>query len=185
MKNRLSLLLMLISMIVMVIGTAIAPHAPRTIHFLEARFVEGKGAVFLFEITGKFTQQEMKEAFALGNGVDPLSVHCVIQNEKSRIACTVKDVNRYNSVVVNIIGLGFWADVPKKEPCLGIAIRAFNDEVDLIGFFSNDFFDQEGISAEEFLKFIEEEASGADIKVNVSVINWCVIEPNRDWIVED
>ena len=120
MKKRTILFLSLISIFVMVAGTAMAPAGGRSISYAGARFVGGKGAVFLFDITGVFTQQDLKTAFAYGNGGDPLDVSCVLKEELSQIACTVKNVTRYSEVLINIIGQGFWATVP--EACRGFSV---------------------------------------------------------------
>ena len=54
MKKRTFLILTLISIIAMVAGTAMTSNAPRSIRFVGAQFIEGKGAVFHFETTGEF-----------------------------------------------------------------------------------------------------------------------------------
>ena len=119
MKKRTILIFTLISILAMVAGSAMTSNAPRSIRYLDSRFINGKGAVFLFETTGEFTKQDMKTAFAYGNGGDPLNAHCVVQADKSRIACTVSNVNKYDEVMLSILGQGFWASVPRPKECLG------------------------------------------------------------------
>lgn len=123
MKKRTILILTLISIVAMVAGTAMAPLTGRSIRFLGAQFTPGKGAVFLFEYTGKITKSELNAAFAYGNGGDPLKPHCVDKKDVSQIRCTVSNVNNYNEVMISIIGLGFWASVPAPVgPCIGFII---------------------------------------------------------------
>ena len=52
----------------MVAGTAMAPQTSRSIQFQEARFVSGKGVVFLFSTTGSFSNAELKTAVAYTGG---------------------------------------------------------------------------------------------------------------------
>ena len=127
MKKRTVLILTLISIVAMVAGTAMAPLTGRSIRFMGAQFTPGKGAVFLFEYTGKITKSELNAVFAYGNGGDPLNAHCVDKKELSQIRCTVSNVNQYNEVMLSIIGQGFWANVPERVgPCLGFIITDAN-----------------------------------------------------------
>ena len=173
MKKRTNLLLALLSIVIMLASTAMTSNAPRSIRFIGAQFIEGKGAVFHFETTGEFKQSDMKTAFAYGNGGDPLNVHCVVQSEKDRIACTVKDVHRYNNVLINITGLGFWADVPSKPACLGVAILAEGKEEAWIIPNGSEIFKEiqggwEPITLEQFLE-----------EINGTIVNDCVTDLGR------
>lgn len=139
MKKRAFLILALISIVVMLAGTAAAPMASRSISFLDARFVPGKGVVFLFETTGVFTKSDMNTAFAYADGKS-LDIDCHMK-DNSQIACTVALINQYagQSVVVGLIGQGFWATVPGTVTCYGFSyglyqmdsdiFRAYNDSL--------------------------------------------------------
>ena len=176
MKKRTFLILTLISIIAMVAGTAMTSNAPRSIRFVGAQFIEGKGAVFHFETTGEFKQSDMKTAFAYGNGGDPLNVHCVVQSEKDRVACTVKDVNRYSSVLINIIGQGFWADVPQRPACLGFSMQHTSGGDATFVSYSWQFgkaVDEQTtipITAEEFMVILEQHGW--------NILNKCVTDPS-------
>ena len=121
MKNKLFLLLSLISIMAMLVGTAANPLESRSISLAEVRFVQGKGVVFLFDITGKFTKSDLDTAYAYAGG-NSLDVHCVIKKGQDQIACTVHAINQYagQSVLIGLLGQGFWATVPYK--CLGFSV---------------------------------------------------------------
>ena len=127
MKKRTILIFTLISILAMVAGSAMTSNAPRSIRYLGAQFTPGKGAVFLFEYTGTFTKSDLNTAFAYGNGGDPLKAHCVDKKDVSQIRCNVSNVNKYNEVMISIIGQGFWASVPEPVgPCLGFIVTDAN-----------------------------------------------------------
>ena len=121
MKKNTVLVLALISILTMVAVTAMAPQTSRSIQFQEARFVSGKGVVFLFSTTGSFSNAELKTAVAYTGG-QSLNTHCVVKNGMHKIACTVKLINQYvgQDVVIYLLEQGFWSTVPEKiYPCIG------------------------------------------------------------------
>ena len=127
MKKRTILILTLISIVAMVAGTAMSNHGSNSIRFAGARFIGGKGAVFLFDYTGTISKSDLQAAFAYGNGGDPLKVHCVDKKEMMQIRCTVSGVNRYTDITLNIAGQsGGVLSVPKPKsasiPCLGFEV---------------------------------------------------------------
>lgn len=122
MKKRMVLILSLISIFLMVAGTAAVPLKSRSIHLTETRFIQGKGVVFLFATTGEFTKSDLDTAFAYSGG-QSLDVNCNIKNGMDQIACTVKLVNQYagQDIVVGLIGQGFWTTVPEKPECIPVS----------------------------------------------------------------
>lgn len=126
MKKRMFIILVLISIIAMVAGTAAAPLKSRSIKLASTQFIQGKGVVFLFDTTGKFTKSDLNTAFAYA-GENSLDVDCNIKEGKDQIVCTVALVNQYvgKSIVVGLIGQGFWTTVPARpaptaSTCYGI-----------------------------------------------------------------
>lgn len=115
MKKRMTIILTLISIIAMVAGTAAAPLESRSIKLVSTQFIQGKGVVFLFATTGKFTKSDLKTAFAYTGG-DSLSMDCKIKDGEDQIVCTAALVNQYvgKSIMVGLIGQGFWTTVPAK-----------------------------------------------------------------------
>lgn len=122
MKKRTILILTLISIFAMVVGTAMAPVAGRSLQYLGSIFIEGKGAVFSFAYTGDVRQKDVADAYALVRGAT-LDAHCVVKADIGEIRCTVKNVNKYDTVNLVLMGQGFYADVPKPQ-CFGFLMEA-------------------------------------------------------------
>ena len=122
MKKRTILILTLISIVAMVAGTAMAPAEGRSVRYLGARFVSGKGPVFLFEYTGNISKAELRSAHAIGSNGMALNAHCVDKKDVNQIVCTVAGSKKYSDVELYFMGQGFWASVPQEKvsgpPCL-------------------------------------------------------------------
>ncbi len=119
MKARTIRVLILISLLVFIVGTAAAPmNGGKTVKLLETRFIPGKGVVFIFEASG-LSKSDLNSAYANVGG-NALSTDCRFKDD-GNVACTVKDINRYagQSVMVGLAGQGFWATVPGNHICYG------------------------------------------------------------------
>mgnify|MGYP006921593584 CR=1 FL=1 len=178
MNRKLLLFLILISIVSMLAGTAAAPFESRSFHLVEVRFIDGKGVVFLFDTTGKFTKSDLDTAFAFAGG-NSLDAHCVFNQDHDQIRCTVKLVNPYagQSILVGLMGQGFWAIVPEEAArCLGFSYL-FEGEGPYYGEYpSQEILDElfGGISLEEFIEVYI--IGGAP--PGVTFIDFCVTDPN-------
>ena len=136
MKGRTIRVLILISLLVFVVGTAAAPMKDgKTARLLETRFIPGKGVVFIFEASG-LSKGDLNSAYANVGG-NALSTDCRFKDD-GNVACTVKDINRYvgQSVMVSLAGQGFWATVPGSHVCYGASwsttVEFENGETELL-----------------------------------------------------
>ena len=124
MKGRTIRVLILISLLVFVVGTAAAPMKDgKTARLLETRFIPGKGVVFIFEASG-LSKSDLNSAYAYAGG-NALDANCRFKDD-GNVACTVKDINKYvgQSVMVGLAGQGFWATVPGSHVCYGYSYTA-------------------------------------------------------------
>ena len=110
MKRHLFTILVLLSMLVMPVGVAAAPMASGTATLVGVQYVPGKGPVFIFSVSGKFSKAELKGSLHVEGGAD-YNLHCT-QVEESMVKCNtsskVADVN----AAFSWGGSTFWAYVP-------------------------------------------------------------------------
>ena len=120
MKKRTLLILALISIIVMVAGTAMTNNASAyTLIYLGAH-LSGKQMVFVFSYEGSVPNSVLKSASAVGIGGNSdggVTLHCVRQEEKKQIRCTVGKALHYNYIhlYLGYTSVG-WAPVPEYRP---------------------------------------------------------------------
>ena len=127
MKKRTILILSLISILVMVAGTAMTHNGGRSLGYPTVS-LSGKQVVFTFNYTGDFSNAELKNAYAFGIGGDGdgnVNVHCVKNADKQQIRCIVGKAIRYNAVTLVLAGIPYQADVPAYTApaaagCLGL-----------------------------------------------------------------
>lgn len=120
MKKQLFTVLLVLSMLVMFVGTVgAAPMGAGTAALTEVEYVPGKGPVFTFNVSGKFSRSELKGSLHVEGGAD-YGLHCT-QVDGSTVKCSssakVSDAN----VVLTWGGSTFWTYVPEAPVfCYGI-----------------------------------------------------------------
>ena len=126
MKKKTLIVLILISIVALVFGTAASSMGGKRVNLAETRFIEGKGVVFIFEVEG-LTKADLKNSFSSAGSVD-----CKFKDD-GRVACTVQYANQYagQQIPISLAGYGFYADVPAAYNCFGWA----NTWVDADGLF--------------------------------------------------
>jgi hypothetical protein len=127
MQKRTILILSLISILVMVAGTAMTNNGGRSLGYPTVS-LSGKQVVFTFNYTGDFSNAELKNAYAFGiGGVSDgnVNVHCVKNADKQQIRCTVGKAIRYNAVTLVLAGIPYQADVPEYHPTAALACLGF------------------------------------------------------------
>ncbi|HSL44317.1 MAG TPA: hypothetical protein VK897_12845 [Anaerolineales bacterium] len=110
MKQRFSIILIVLSLLVALVGVAAAPMASGTVQLVGVQYVPHKGPVFTFEVSGKFSRSELKgKVYVQGGG--SYNLHCT-QLDDSTVKCNasqkVADVN----VSLTWGGSTFWTYVP-------------------------------------------------------------------------
>jgi hypothetical protein len=85
MKRHLFTILVLLSMLVMPIGVAAAPMAAGTATLVSVEYVPGKGPVFTFTVSGKFSRSNLKGTLYVEGGAD-YGLHCT-QVDEVTIKC--------------------------------------------------------------------------------------------------
>ena len=112
MKKYLVTILVLLSMLIIQIGTvAAAPMASGTITLVSVQYVPGKGPVFTFSVTGKFSRAELKGSLHAEGGAD-YGLHCT-QVDESTVKCSTSAKVSGVNVAFSWGGSTFWAYVPE------------------------------------------------------------------------
>ena len=176
MKARTIRVLLLISLLVFIIGTAAAPMKDgKTAKLLETRYIPGKGVVFIFEVSG-LNKGDLNSASAYAGG-NALSTHCRFKDD-GNVACTVKDINKYvgQSVMVSLVGQGFWATVPGAHQCYGVSYSySFEDNGQTITYTGSYPYDEDWTHSDEKALYAEQGKFWND-----NYYNNCVTHPVSD-----
>jgi len=120
MKKHLFTFLVILSMLFMFAGTAAAaPLAAGTATLVGVEYVPGKGPVFTFSVSGKFSKADLKGALQVQGGAN-FNLHCT-KVDDSTVKCTASKKVAGENVVLSWGGGTFWAHVPgAPEFCYGI-----------------------------------------------------------------
>ena len=121
MKKSLITILVVLSMSLMLVGTAAAaPQAAGTATLVNVQYVPGKGPVFTFHVTGKFSKSELKGTLHVEGGAD-YDLHCT-QVDKTTVKCSASAKISGVNVAFSWGGSTFWASVPEAPAqfCYGI-----------------------------------------------------------------
>lgn len=112
MKKYLITILVLLSMLIVQVGTVVAaPMASGTIALVSVQYVPGKGPVFTFSVTGKFSRAELKGSLHAEGGAD-YGLHCT-QVDKSTVKCSTSAKVSGVNAVLSWGGSTFWTFVPE------------------------------------------------------------------------
>lgn len=112
MKKYLITILVLLSMLVIQVGTvAAAPQAAGTATLVSVQYVPGKGPVFTFSVNGKFSKADLKGSLHVEGGAD-YDLHCT-QVDESTVKCSASAKVSGVNVSFSWGGSTFWAFVPE------------------------------------------------------------------------
>lgn len=121
MKNRFSVVLIVLSLLVALVGVAAAPKAPGAVTLIGAGYVEGKGVVFTFHITGKVSKSDMKGGVTVDGGGN-YGLDCV-KVDSETVKCTAPKGVAGHDVTVTWGGSTFWthvAGIPDPKFCYSV-----------------------------------------------------------------
>lgn len=127
MKKYLITILVVLSMSLMLAGTtAAAPLAARTVTLVGVEYVPGKGPVFTFSVSGKFSKANLKGSLHVEGGAN-YDLHCS-QVDESTVKCSASAKISGVNVSFTWGGSTFWAFVPEAPVfCYGIYDWNFPD----------------------------------------------------------
>ena len=112
MKKYLVAILVVLTMLVAQVGiVAAAPMADGIVTFAGVQYVAGKGPVFTFKVSGKFSKAQLKGSLHVENGAD-FTLHCT-QVDAKTVTCNVSQKVSGVNAVVTWGGATFWVYVPE------------------------------------------------------------------------
>ena len=116
MKQRLEIILVVLSLLVALVGVAAAPMAAGTIRLAGVQYVPQKGPVFTFQVTGKFPRSALKGTLKVQGG-GSYTLHCT-QVDETTVKCTGPQKVGAVNASVTFGGSTFWVFVPgaPQEP---------------------------------------------------------------------
>jgi hypothetical protein len=119
-KKSLIALVLVFSMLVAFVGTvSAAPLASGTATLVSVDYIPGKGPVFTFLVSGKFSNSELKGSLHIENGED-FDLHCS-QVDSTTVKCTVSKKAAGKHVALSWGGSTFWTSVPAApEHCYSV-----------------------------------------------------------------
>lgn len=110
MKQRFSIVLVVLSLLVALVGVAAAPMAGRSVRLVGVQFVPQKGPVFTFEVSGNFSRSALKGTVHVqGGGNYPL--YCT-KVDDTTVKCNTSQKVGAENVSVTFGGSTFWTYVP-------------------------------------------------------------------------
>lgn len=117
MKKYLFTIIIILSMLAMFTGTVAAAGNVKLVSVI---FVPGKGPVFTFEVSGEYSNADLKGALHVVGGAD-FDLHCT-QVDSSTVKCTSTKKAAGRDVVLSWGGATFWTFVPPDPElyCYGI-----------------------------------------------------------------
>ena len=122
MKHRFSSVLIVLSLLLALVGVAAAPKAAGNATLIGAGYVEGKGVVFTFHITGKVSKSDMKGSVHVDGGGN-YGLDCV-KVDSETVKCTAPKAVAGNNVTVTWGGSVFSTyvqEIPSSHQyCYGI-----------------------------------------------------------------
>jgi len=111
MKRHLFTILSLLSMLVMPIEVAAAPMASGTATLVSVEYVPGKGPVFIFTVSGKFSRSNLKGSLHVEGGAN-YGLYCT-QVDEVTIKCNTSQKVSGVNVSFSWGGFTFWTYVPE------------------------------------------------------------------------
>jgi hypothetical protein len=117
MKKITSFVLTVVVLICTLWFNAGSATAAGTITYTGARFVWGKGVVFVFDASG-YRNRDVKNA-SLSIGPDSFGVHCTVNKKAGKIICVAGGgLTRYAGQmgILTVAGHSFYVKIPDKGP---------------------------------------------------------------------
>ena len=112
MKKYVITILVVLSMSLMLVGTAAAaPKAAGTATLVSVQYVPGKGPVFTFSVSGKFSRADLKGSLHVEGGAD-YNLHCT-QVDESTVKCSASGKISGVNVSLTWGGSKYWVFVPE------------------------------------------------------------------------
>jgi hypothetical protein len=112
MKRFIAVMVVVLSMLVMFVGTvSAAPMASGTAILISVDYIPGKGPVFTFEASGNFSKSDLK-GFAHVEGGADFDLNCT-QVDSHTVKCTVSKKTAGKRVSLSWGGSTFWTHVPE------------------------------------------------------------------------
>jgi hypothetical protein len=108
--KRVSAILTLFSLLAALVSIAAAPSAAGTATLIGAGYVEGKGVVFTFHITGNVSRSDLRGSVSV-DGAGNYGLDCV-RVDSETVKCTAPKAVAGHNVVVTWGGSTFWTYVP-------------------------------------------------------------------------
>ena len=136
MKKYLVTSLVLLSMLIVQVGTvAAAPMASGTVSLVSVSH-GFKGPIFTFTVSGDFSKKDLKGAVHVQGGSD-YGLHCA-QKDDTTVTCTTSDKVSGVNVSVTFGGSTFWTYVPEapSEPiqyCYSILLVSLGGKLHSLG----------------------------------------------------
>jgi len=111
MKKLIMVMIVVLSMLVMFVGTvSAAPLTSGTATLISVDYIPGKGPVFTFQVSGHFSNADLKGALHVEGGAD-FDLYCT-QVDSSMVKCTVSKNAAGKRVSLSWGGSTFWTSVP-------------------------------------------------------------------------
>jgi hypothetical protein len=118
-KKHLLVIVMVLAMLAMFTGTAAAaPLASGSVSLVNVTFVQGKGMVFTFQVSGHYSKSDLQGTLHVVGGED-FSLSCE-QVDANTVTCTISKVTENSDVVLSWGGFTFWTHTPRTSICYGI-----------------------------------------------------------------
>jgi hypothetical protein len=118
MKRKTLLIVTLLSILAMLFTVAAAPAAKGVFHLVDARFVSGKGFVFVFSVSGKVGSLKG----SVSTSSNSFSLNCV-ETDGAHVNCTVNGAlaaYQGKPATVSINGQSFATKLPYKFDCKSV-----------------------------------------------------------------
>lgn len=109
--KRSAIILAVFSLCVGLVSIAAAPMASGTAYLTGVGYVEGKGVVFTFQVSGKFSRSDLNGSLHV-NGGGNYGLDCV-RADTETVKCTAVKAVAGHYVVVTWGGSTFWTYVPE------------------------------------------------------------------------
>jgi len=131
MKKYLITILVLLSMLVIQVGTvAAAPAASGVVTLISVEYVPKKGPVFTFSVSGNFSKSDLKGSLHVEGGAD-YDLHCT-QVDESTVKCNASQKVAGINVSVTWGGSTFWAYVPEAPPPAQYCYNVYDYDLDYV-----------------------------------------------------
>lgn len=130
---------LVLSIVVLLVGTAAVPFAPRNLTLIGAEYLPGKGFAFTFAVSGAFEPGELKNA-KLVIGSQSFDIGCELL-ENGNLRCIASGLAAYEgrNARIELAGLLFYTVIPGKvEPAGPVWAECPDDASETVHITSSD-----------------------------------------------